>query len=211
MSENTERRNRILSAAQQVFANEGFRNAEVKTIATRAGVGKATIYKHFDSKEDLLLSVVQSQLQAIRDIALTHLVGAGHPLQRFEKTCYAIADYLVQNRDFSKVLISEAGEIMPEIQQLHQAVVVQNQAFADAFFNAMKSEGYLPDIPNTTLLNLLMNLTIGTIYSWTLNPEQDLKKEVEQLLGLWQLNSKLPQLNRLSHSVTFVHLIAHCS
>ncbi|MGB1060251.1 MAG: TetR family transcriptional regulator [Ketobacter sp.] len=31
-------------------------------MATRASVGKATIYKHFDSKEDLLLAVVQADL-----------------------------------------------------------------------------------------------------------------------------------------------------
>ena len=192
MSDNPERHQRILAAAQEVFAREGFRNAEVKTIATQAGVGKATIYKHFDSKEDLLLSIVKAQFECIRDIALTNLVGAGHPLKRFENTCYAIADYLVANRDFSKVLISEAGEFMHEIQRLHQVVVKENKAFADAFFDAMKSEGYLPNIPNTTLLNLLMNLTIGTIYSWTLNPERDLKKEVEQLLGLWRLNGAPP-------------------
>ena len=181
-----ERRKRILLAAREVFAQEGFRTAEVKTIATLAGVGKATIYKHFDSKEDLLLSVVKEDLQAIRDIALTHLVGAGHPLERFEQTCFAVADYLDRNRNFSLVLIREAGEFMPEIQRLHEEVVFANQAFADAFFDAMKSEGVLPQIPNQILLSLLMNLTIGTVYSWTLNKEQDLRSEVEQLFVLWK-------------------------
>ena len=181
-----ERHQRILLAAREVFAKEGFRTAEVKTIATRAGVGKATIYKHFDSKEDLLLSVVKADLQAIRDIALTHLVGAGHPLERLKSTSLAIADYLDKNRNFSMVLIREAGEFMPEIQRLHQEVVSANQAFADAFFDALKSEGVLPDIPNQILLNLLMNLTIGTVYSWTLNKEQDLRSQVQQLFDLWK-------------------------
>ncbi len=181
-----ERRKRILLAAREVFAEEGFRTAEVKTIATRAGVGKATIYKHFDSKEDLLLSVVQADLQAIRDIALTNLVGAGHPLERLKATSLGIADYLDKNRNFSMVLIREAGEFMPEIQRLHQEVVTANRAFADAFFDALKSEGVLPDIPNHILLNLLMNLTIGTVYSWTLNKEQDLRSEVQQLFDLWK-------------------------
>ncbi|MEE2732440.1 MAG: TetR/AcrR family transcriptional regulator [Pseudomonadota bacterium] len=181
-----ERRQRILLAAREVFAKEGFRTAEVKTIATRAGVGKATIYKHFDSKEDLLLSVVKADLQAIRDIALTNLVGAGHPLERLKSTSLAIADYLDRNRNFSMVLIREAGEFMPEIQRLHEEVVSANQAFADAFFDALKSEGVLPDIPNQILLNLLMNLTIGTVYSWTLNKEQDLRSQVQQLFDLWR-------------------------
>jgi len=184
--ENHERRQRILQAARDVFASEGFRNAEVKTIAVRAGVGKATIYKHFESKEDLLLSLVKENFQNIRDIALTHLIGAGHPLQRFEKTCLAIADYLNANRNFSRVLIREAGEFMPEIQRIHEAVVEENQPFADAFFEAMKSEGMIPDIPNRTLLELLMNLTIGTVYSWTLREDRDLRGDVEYLFGLWQ-------------------------
>ena len=181
-----ERHKRILLAAREVFAKEGFRTAEVKTIATCAGVGKATIYKHFDSKEDLLLSVVKADLQAIRDIALTNLVGAGHPLERLQATSLAIADYLDKNRNFSMVLIREAGEFMPEIQRLHQEVVTANQAFADAFFNALKSEGVLPDIPNQILLNLLMNLTIGTVYSWTLNKDQDLRSQVQELFDLWK-------------------------
>ncbi|MGB3622733.1 TetR/AcrR family transcriptional regulator [Ketobacter sp. MCCC 1A13808] len=186
MDENPERRARILNAARDVFARQGFRNSEVKSIATLAGVGKATIYKHFDSKEALLLSVVRSDLQAIRDIALTHLVGPGHPLKRFETTCFAIADYLDQNRNFSLVLIREAGEFMEDIQRLRQQVVGENQAFADAFFNAMKSEGFLPDIPNHIVLNLLMNLTLGTVYSWTLDKDQDMRSEVETLFQLWR-------------------------
>ncbi|MFZ5600902.1 MAG: TetR/AcrR family transcriptional regulator, partial [Pseudomonadota bacterium] len=142
--------------------------------------------KHFESKEDLLLSLVKENFQNIRDIALTHLIGAGHPLQRFEKTCLAIADYLNANRNFSRVLIREAGEFMPEIQRIHEAVVEENQPFADAFFEAMKSEGMIPDIPNRTLLELLMNLTIGTVYSWTLREDRDLRGDVEYLFGLWQ-------------------------
>ncbi|MEZ5504598.1 MAG: TetR/AcrR family transcriptional regulator [Gammaproteobacteria bacterium] len=189
MKENPERRQRILNAARDVFASEGFRNAEVKTIATRAGVGKATIYKHFESKEDLLLNLVQENFRCIRDIALRQLIGAGHPLQRFEKTCMAIAEYLNENRNFSKVVVREAGEFMPEIQRIHKTVVDENQAFADAFFDAMKSEGMIPDIPNATLLELLMNLTIGTVYAWTLSDERDLRQDVAFLFRLWHERS----------------------
>src|SRR5690606_38832617 len=189
MKENAERRQRILNAARDVFASDGFRNAEVKTIATRAGVGKATIYKHFESKEDLLLNLVQENFRCIRDIALRQLIGAGHPQQRFEKTCMAIAEYLNENRNFSKVVVREAGEFMPEIQRIHKTVVDENQAFADAFFDAMKSEGMIPDIPNATLLELLMNLTIGTVYSWTLSEERDLRQDVAFLFRLWHERS----------------------
>src|SRR5690554_7370714 len=70
-----ERRGRILTAAQEVFAEHGFRSADVKTIAVQAGVGKATIYKFFDSKEALLLTIVEENLNHIRDIVLKHLIS----------------------------------------------------------------------------------------------------------------------------------------
>jgi AcrR family transcriptional regulator len=191
--ENLERRARILQAARDTFATEGFRNAEVSSIARRAGVGKATIYKHFDSKDHLLLTIVDDNFKAIRDISLRHLIGAGHPIERFEKTCLAIADFLNENRQFSRVLIREAGEFMPEIQRLHRAVVKQNAAFADAFFSGLKQEKLVSEaLPNQTLLELLMNLTIGTIYTWTLDDDRDLRKDVEFLFNVWKRQVMLP-------------------
>ena len=192
MAENLERRNRILQAARDIFAREGFRDAEVKTIAKQAGVGKATIYKHFESKDDILLTIVEENFHALRNIALQNLVGGGHPFERLEKTCLAMARFLSSNKAFSMVLIKEAGEFMPQIQKLHRTVVEENARFADAFFDALKDQQLIPDIPNQTLLELLMNLTIGTIYAWTLADDRDLVADVQNLFDLWrqQLDKK---------------------
>lgn len=192
MAENLERRNRILQAARDIFAREGFRDAEVKTIAKQAGVGKATIYKHFESKDDILLKIVEENFHALRNIALQHLVGGGHPFDRLEKTCLAMARFLSSNKAFSTVLIKEAGEFMPQIQKLHRTVVEENARFADAFFDALKEQQLIPDIPNQTVLELLMNLTIGTIYAWTLSEDRDLVADVQNLFDLWrqQLDKK---------------------
>ena len=191
MTENLERRNRILQAARDIFAREGFRDAEVKTIAKQAGVGKATIYKHFESKDDILLKIVEENFHALRNIAIQNLVGGGHPFDRLEKTCLAMAKFLSSNKAFSKVLIKEAGEFMPEIQKLHATVVEANAQFADAFFDVLKDQQIIPDIPNQTLLELLMNLTIGTVYAWTLNDERDLEEDVKHLFDLWR--DRLPE------------------
>ena len=81
---------------------------------------------------------------------------------------------------------------MPEIQKLHKTVVEENARFADAFFDALKDQQLIPDIPNQTLLELLMNLAIGTIYAWTLADDRDLVADVQHLFDLWrtQLDSK---------------------
>ena len=53
-----EHRQAILTAALELFARFGFKKASVEEIATRARVGKGTIYLHFASKEELFGAVM---------------------------------------------------------------------------------------------------------------------------------------------------------
>src|ERR1043165_1626368 len=53
----TSKRERILRAAVDVFAEFGYFNAKVSQIAKSAGVADGTIYLYFDGKEDLLITI----------------------------------------------------------------------------------------------------------------------------------------------------------
>jgi len=53
----TSKRERILRAAVDVFAEYGYFNAKVAQIAKAAGVADGTIYLYFDGKEDLLITI----------------------------------------------------------------------------------------------------------------------------------------------------------
>ena len=53
----------ILNATLELFAEEGFDAMSIEAIAARAGVGKTTIYRRWNSKEELILDATRS-LQA---------------------------------------------------------------------------------------------------------------------------------------------------
>lgn len=53
----TNKRERILRAATDVFARVGYFNARVSEVARAAGVADGTIYLYFQSKEDLLVTI----------------------------------------------------------------------------------------------------------------------------------------------------------
>ncbi|HEX7708295.1 MAG TPA: TetR/AcrR family transcriptional regulator [Thermoanaerobaculia bacterium] len=53
----TSKRERILRAAIDVFAEHGYFNAKVAQIAKAAGVADGTIYLYFDGKEDILITI----------------------------------------------------------------------------------------------------------------------------------------------------------
>lgn len=77
-------RERILAAAEAVFAEEGA-GAGVAEVARRAGVGHATVFRRFPSKESLLVALMGARMEALA--ALADAEGAREPrdeaLERF--------------------------------------------------------------------------------------------------------------------------------
>ncbi|HOH78144.1 MAG TPA: helix-turn-helix domain-containing protein [Candidatus Cloacimonadota bacterium] len=54
------KRERILSAAMSVFASRGYDKSSMEEIASRARIGKTTLYYYFESKEAMFLDDVQA-------------------------------------------------------------------------------------------------------------------------------------------------------
>ena len=55
----------ILDAALAVFGEAGYEGMTVEAVAARAGVGKATIYRRWSSKDDLIIGAIQEVLTSI--------------------------------------------------------------------------------------------------------------------------------------------------
>ncbi len=53
------RRQEILQAAAELFAEKGYQRTSVREIADRAGIAPGTIYLYFDSKGDLLIGLMK--------------------------------------------------------------------------------------------------------------------------------------------------------
>jgi AcrR family transcriptional regulator len=77
-------RERIIAAAIEVFAERGL-EASTAEVAQRAGVGEATLFRRFPSKDDLIMAIVETQMSAAVEMANECLAdedpGAG--LERF--------------------------------------------------------------------------------------------------------------------------------
>lgn len=55
---------RILSAAQDLFGQHGFKRVAIDEIARKAGVSKGTVYNFAENKDDLFFKVVEEELAA---------------------------------------------------------------------------------------------------------------------------------------------------
>ncbi len=61
---------KIILAARTEFADHGYDGARVDRIAVSAGVNKAMIYYHFNSKRNLYLAVIKNHFEVIKTYAL---------------------------------------------------------------------------------------------------------------------------------------------
>ncbi|HKO43803.1 MAG TPA: TetR/AcrR family transcriptional regulator [Pyrinomonadaceae bacterium] len=57
----------ILDATDRLLARYGYRKMTVEDIALEAGIGKGTIYLHFSSKEDVVLSHIDRIIERLKD------------------------------------------------------------------------------------------------------------------------------------------------
>ncbi len=60
-----ETKKRILNAATDLFYANGIRAVGVNAIAVKANVTKRTLYKHFESKDELVIAYLQAQNEPV--------------------------------------------------------------------------------------------------------------------------------------------------
>jgi AcrR family transcriptional regulator len=109
-------RQRILKAASQVFAEQGYARATTRALAAAAGVNEVTLFRHFGSKQKLFAAVIDAYaapaLTAALEAQLTgdyarDLLIMGNQVMRA----------LLQRRDALRVMLCEA-EHFPEVREV---------------------------------------------------------------------------------------------
>ena len=74
-----DKKDQIIEAAAQVFAQKGYAGAVVADIAIQANIGKGTVYEYFNSKEDLFFAVFewfQKKTEKAATVGISSLGGS---------------------------------------------------------------------------------------------------------------------------------------
>ena len=77
-----DKRERILTAAERIFARRGFFAAKVSDVAKEAGVADGTIYLYFKSKDDLLISLFERRMTQVNETLRTTIASIASPREQ---------------------------------------------------------------------------------------------------------------------------------
>ncbi len=134
-------RQRITESAADCFGEKGYEDASLDDIAKRAGVTKATLYYHFDSKEDLYADALAQVMSLFRDRLAEEIVEGDSPRETLDRLLWVmLEDNSSRARRFIPlprpgVVDAEARRAISErrrdYESLVAGVIAQGQASGD--------------------------------------------------------------------------------
>ncbi|MFF1920817.1 TetR/AcrR family transcriptional regulator [Streptomyces sp. NPDC058221] len=96
----------LLGSAAAVFVESGV-EAPIRDIAARAGVGTATIYRHFPTRADLIVAVYRHQVEALAEAGPALLASSATPHAALGQWVDLFVDFLVTKQGLARVLQSD--------------------------------------------------------------------------------------------------------
>jgi AcrR family transcriptional regulator len=95
---------RLLDAAEEVFAEHGYKGASTREIARRAGVPFGTTHYHWGSKRELWQAVCQRLIERTRDTLIRNLEPGTSPGRILDHMVDAFVELLVANRNHARLV-----------------------------------------------------------------------------------------------------------
>lgn len=105
---------RVLAAAREVFAEKGA-DASIGEIATRASVGKATVYRGWPTKVDLLVAVAGARVEEFTALVRGEVASGGDPWTSLHAVVHAAVESQLRN-----ALLCAGPRVIPETSLLRQ-------------------------------------------------------------------------------------------
>lgn len=189
------KREAILDAATELFARKGYKGTAASEIALQADVAQGTVFHHFKSKENLLVSIcdelVQSYITGIRQVAQ----GPGSGWDALERVLKFNQEFGKNRRDAIAVAFRETrdlsraeGKVDEHFSGLvNQIIEVKSQCIERGI-----ADGSIRPVPSQLTAFLVHFLLVGKIHV-----------ETEGLLEMPELDTELLEFCRRSLSTEF--------
>jgi len=111
-------RQRLLAATLELLSEGGYAATSVAAITERAGVAAGTLYRHFDSKEELFVELFREVCS--REIAAMREAAADfeNPLEQLDAALATFASRALEHPRIAWTLLAEPVDALVEVERL---------------------------------------------------------------------------------------------
>ncbi len=157
------RREQLLDCAAQLFAAHGYARATTAELAKAAGVTEPIIYRHFKSKRDLFIALIERTGKRTLDRWRQDLASAEDPAERLKTLIGDNPMVSEQGRDAYRVFLQAITEVDdPEIHKAWSSHIHSLQRFlAMELARAQENRRVTRHFPAELIAWLLIDLGLG--------------------------------------------------
>jgi AcrR family transcriptional regulator len=181
----TEKQKKIIIAAIEYFSEKGYAGTSTSEIAKKAGVAEGTIFRHYKTKKDLLLSIVTPVMTKL--LAPFVMRDLNKVLdQRYEKYEDFLKAMIVNRREFLqnhfpilKILLQEIP-FQPELrEQFLEHVAGKIFIRFDALVKFYQEKGQIIEMPTQSVIRFTASTIMGYLLTNYLIAPKDWDDEAE--------------------------------
>jgi len=161
---------KVLNAARELFAERGFHAMTIDAIGNKVGITGPGVYRHYGSKDDLLLAVLEDGLQTMQA-----RVGAPeeHDLKQLVR---AHVDHAIDNPDIMSIWYAEARHLPDQIRPAHRDA---QRRFMEGFIVALlRCEPQLDPEEAKLMIVAMLGLVVHTATYFPNHVPDQRKREI---------------------------------
>ncbi|WP_252375132.1 MULTISPECIES: TetR/AcrR family transcriptional regulator [unclassified Nonomuraea] len=143
----SEARSRLLGTATRLFYTEGLHSVGIDRIVAEAKVTRATLYRHFPSKDELVVAYLRGADQALRDRAGEAVARGGPAADVLRAIARAIADDINSPGFRGCAFLNAAAEYPDPEHPVHKAVLAHREWFLSTVTDLLAQTGQTPPEP----------------------------------------------------------------
>ena len=164
---------RILDAAVAVFAEKGFFTSRVSDIADRADVADGTVYLYFKSKEEILMTAINTAFDAFMSLARTELKKLSDPVERLRRLAFLHLDALGSNRNMAVVFQMELRQSTRFLSEFsHQHMVEYLGLVREAIIEGQDRGIFRREMSDKYAANCFFGALDEMVTSWVLSEHE---------------------------------------
>lgn len=130
-------RSDVVAAAGRLFAERGYHGTSMRDLGRELGLLGSSLYAHVDSKQDLLVEVVEEGARLFQDSAEEALARGGTADERLGRLVSGHVAVVLDNSDVVRTFLNEARML----DGVHRARVIAARDAYEAAFRAVIADG----------------------------------------------------------------------
>jgi len=174
-----DKQQRLLSAALELFAEQGLEGASTANIAKRAGVANGTLFHHFTSKQTL---IAELYLRVKREVADTLAISTQDAIsyqQLLFQQWLSFMRWSVQHPNQFRFIMQYAHS--PQIsRETRRQALFDIFGFVVACLHSGQKNGLVIEVDDNLLMDVVESLVLGTANHFLQHPQRLQQSDYQQ-------------------------------